>query len=183
MLLTINTNEMIETNGTIKSAIKNYGLLLGGLTVAFSLMLFLMDMHIEQGSLQSVVNLILTVGAIVFGQLAFKKANDGFISLGQGFKIGLGICLVGSILGIVYGIFQMTVLDPDTMTKVMEYSINQAIEQNPELTDEMIEAIEGSIEFFTTPSMIAVFGIASSLFFGSIISLITGLALKKNKPA
>ena len=31
--------------------------------------------------------------------------------------------------------------------------------------------------------MIAVFGIASSLFFGSIISLITGLALKKNKPA
>ena len=183
MLFTINTNEMIETNGTIKSAIKNYGLLLGGITVAFSLMLFLMDMHIEQGSLQSVVNLILTVGAIVFGQLAFKKANDGFISLGQGFKIGLGICLVGSILGIVYGIFQMTVLDPDTMTKVMEYSINQAIEQNPELTDEMIEAIEGSIEFFTTPSMIAVFGIASSLFFGSIISLITGLALKKNKPA
>tara|TARA_B100000902_G_scaffold289873_1_gene276137 strand:- start:348 stop:872 length:525 start_codon:yes stop_codon:yes gene_type:complete len=174
---------MIETNGTIKSAIKNYGLLLGGITVAFSLMLFLMDMHIEQGSLQSVVNLILTVGAIVFGQLAFKKANDGFISLGQGFKIGLGICLVGSILGIVYGIFQMTILDPDTMTKVMAYSINQAIEQNPELTDEMIEAIEGSIEFFTTPSMIAVFGIASSLFLGSIISLITGLALKKNKPA
>jgi predicted membrane protein len=47
----------------------------------------------------------------------------------------------------------------------------------------MIEAIEGSIEFFLSPSMIAVFGIASSLFFGSIISLITGLALKKNKPA
>ena len=77
----------------------------------------------------------------------------------------------------------MTILDPDTMTKVMEYSIDQAIEQNPELTDEMIEAIEGSIEFFLSPSMIAVFGIASSLFFGSIISLITGLALKKNKPA
>ena len=36
----------------------------------------------------------------------------------------------------------MTILDPDTMTKVMEYSIDQAIEQNPELTDEMIEAIE-----------------------------------------
>ena len=65
----------------------------------------------------------------------------------------------------------------------MEYSIDQAIEQNPELTDEMIEAIEGSIEFFLSPSMIAVFGLGSALFFGSIISLITGLALKKNKPA
>ena len=174
---------MIQTNGTIKSVVINYGLLLGGVTVAFSLMLFLMDMHIEQGSLQSIVNLILTVGAIVFGQLAFKNGNQGFLSLGEGFKIGLGICLVGSIISIIYGIFQMTVLDPETMTKVMEYSIDQAIQQNPELTDEMIEAIEGSIEFFTSPSMIAVFGLGLALFFGSIISLITGLALKKNKPA
>ena len=174
---------MIQTNGTIKSVIINYGLLLGGVTVAFALMLFLMDMHIEQGSLQNIVGFILTVGAIVFGQLAFKKANEGFISLGEGFKIGLGICMLGSIVGLTYGIFQMTVLDPETMTKVMEYSIDQAIQQNPELTDEMIEAIEGSIEFFTSPSMIAVFGLGSALFFGSIISLITGLALKKNKPA
>ena len=104
---------MIQTNGTIKSVIINYGLLLGGITVAFSLMLFLMDMHIEQGSLQSIVNLVLTVGAVVFGQLAFKKANEGFISLGQGFKIGLGICVLGSVIGTVYGILQMTILDPD----------------------------------------------------------------------
>ena len=110
--------------------------------MAFSLMLFLMDMHIEQGSLQSIVNLVLTVGAVVFGQLAFKKANEGFISLGQGFKIGLGICVLGSVIGTVYGILQMTILDPDTMTKVMEYSIDQAIEQNPELTDEVIDAID-----------------------------------------
>ena len=142
-----------------------------------------MDMHILQASLQTILGFILTVGALLFGKLAFKKANEGFISLGEGFKIGLGICMVGSIVGLIYGIFQMTVLDPDTMTKVMEYSIDQAIQQNPELTDEMIEAIEGSIEFFTSPSMIAVFCLGSALFFGSIISLITGLALKKNKPA
>ena len=97
---------MIQTNGTIKSVIINYGLLLGGVTVAFALMLFLMDMHIEQGSLQNIVGFILTVGAIVFGQLAFKKANEGFISLGEGFKIGLGICMVGSIVGLIYGIFR-----------------------------------------------------------------------------
>ena len=55
--------------------------------MAFSLMLFLMDMQMEQGSLQSIVNLVLTVGAVVFGQLAFKKANEGFEGLGH--KIGL----------------------------------------------------------------------------------------------
>ena len=174
---------MIQTKGTIKSVITNYGLILGGFSVAFALMLFLMDMHIEQGSIQGVVNLLITSGAIIFGQLAFKKANDGYISLGQGFKIGLGICVLGSVVGIIYAIFQMTILDPDTMSKVMDYSINQAIEQNPELTDEMINAISDSIEFFSSPSIIAAFSLASALFFGSIISLITGLAIKRNKPA
>ena len=101
----------------------------------------------------------------------------------QGFKIGLGICVLGSVVGIIYAIFQMTILDPDTMSKVMDYSINQAIEQNPELTDEMINAISDSIEFFSSPSIIAAFSLASALFFGSIISLITGLAIKRNKPA
>ena len=90
-------------------------------------------------------------GSIVFGQLAYKQLNDGFISLGEGMKIGIGIVALGSSIGILYGLFQGYVLDPETMTKAMDYAINEAIKQNPELTDEMIEAIEGAFEFFANP--------------------------------
>ncbi|MAU73521.1 MAG: hypothetical protein CMC30_03295, partial [Flavobacteriaceae bacterium] len=113
---------------------------------------------------------------------AYKQLNDGFISLGEGMKIGIGIVALGSSIGILYGLFQGYVLDPETMTKAMDYAINEAIEQNPELTDEMIEAIEGAFEFFANPFLSSAIGITVSLFFGCLISLLTGLAVKKNRP-
>ena len=98
-------------------------------------------------------------------------------------KIGIGIVALGSSIGILYGLFQGYVLDPETMSKAMQYAINQAIDQNPELTDEMIEGIEGAFEFFANPFLSSAIGITVSLFFGSLISLLTGLAVKKNRTA
>ena len=163
---------MLESKGTVKSTVLNYGLIMGGLTVAFTVMLFLMDMHYQNSSIQQWTGLLIMAGSIVFGQLAFKKMNEGFISLGEGMKIG-----------IAYGIFQGSVLDPDTMTKAMDYAIEQAIQQNPEIGDEIVGAMEEAFEFFANPLISSSIGMAVSLFFGALISLLTGLALKKNRPA
>ena len=138
---------MLESKGTVKSIVLNYGLIMGGLTVAFTFMLFLMDMHYQNSSIQQWTGLLIMAGSIVFGQLAFKKMNEGFISLGEGMKIGIGITALGSAIGIAYGIFQGSVLDPDTMTKAMDYAIEQAIQQNPEIGDEIVGAMEEAFEF------------------------------------
>ena len=98
-------------------------------------------------------------------------------------KVGIGITALGSAIGIAYGIFQGYVLDPDTMTKAMDYAIEQAIQQNPEIGDEIVEAMEGAFEFFANPLISSSIGMAVSLFFGGLISLLTGLAVKKNRPA
>ena len=174
---------MLESKGTIKSTVLNYGLIMGGLSVAFTLMLFIMDMHYQNSSIQQWTGLLIMAGSIVFGQIAYKKANDGFISLGEGMKIGIGVVALGSSIGILYGLFQGYVLDPETMTKAMDYAINQAIDQNPELTDEMIEAIKGAFEFFANPFLSSAIGITVSLLFGSLISLLTEKKKKKNRPA
>ncbi|CAI8323741.1 MAG: Uncharacterised protein [Flavobacteriales bacterium] len=173
----------MDSKGTIKTTVLNYGLIMGGLSIAFTLMLFLMDMHYQNSSIQQWTGLLIMTGSIIFGQLNFKKINDGFISLGEGMKIGIGIVAIGSSIGILYGLFQGYVLDPETMTKAMDYAINQAIDQNPELTDDMINAIEGAFEFFSNPFLSSAIGITVSLFFGSLISLLTGLAVKKNRSA
>ena len=173
----------MDSKGTIKTTVLNYGLIMGGLSIAFTLMLFLMDMHYQNSSIQQWTGLLIMSGSIIFGQLNFKKINDGFISLGEGMKIGIGIVAIGSSIGILYGLFQGYVLDPETLTKAMDYAINQAIDQNPELTDDMINAIEGAFEFFSNPFLSSAIGITVSLFFGSLISLLTGLAVKKNRSA
>ena len=76
----LNTNKMIESKGTIKSTVLNYGIIMGGLSVAFTLMLFIMDMHYQNSSIQQWTGLLIMAGSIVFGQLAYKQANEGFKS-------------------------------------------------------------------------------------------------------
>ncbi len=173
---------MIETKASIRSTIINYGLIMGGLSVAFTLMLFFMDMHYQNSSIQQWTGLLIMAGSIVFGQLAFKKMNNGFISLGEAMKIGIGITALGSSISIVYGLIQSNILDPDTLNKAMDYAIDIAIQENPELGDEIIEAIEGAFEFFSNPLISSSIGMAVSLFFGGLITLLTGLAVKKNRP-
>ena len=95
---------MSESKDAVKSTVLNYGLIMGGLSVAFTLMLFLMDLHYQNSSIQQWTSLLIMAGSIVFGQLAYKQLNDGFISLGEGIKIGIGIVALGSSIGILYGL-------------------------------------------------------------------------------
>ena len=59
----------------------------------------------------------------------------------------------------------------------------QILEKNPEIGDEIVGAMEEAFEFFANPLISSSIGMAVSLFFGALISLLTGLALKKNRPA
>ena len=93
---------MLKSEGTIKSTVLNYGLIMGGLTIAFTLMLFLMDMHYQNSSIQQWTGLLIMAGSIVFGQLAFKKMNDGFISLGEGMKLYLVLLLTWNVVILKY---------------------------------------------------------------------------------
>ena len=61
--------------------------------------------------------------------------------------------------------------------------IPKFLEKNPEIGDEIVGAMEEAFEFFANPLISSSIGMAVSLFFGALISLLTGLALKKNRPA
>tara|TARA_B100000678_G_C18000719_1_gene418800 strand:+ start:119 stop:643 length:525 start_codon:yes stop_codon:yes gene_type:complete len=166
----------------LKATIFQYGLIYGGISVAFSIMLFLLDMHYQGGSLQQWTGLLIMVGSITAGQLAFRKLNDGYLNLSEAMKIGLGVTVIGILIAIVYGWFQATILDPTQMERATEFAINQAIDQNPEMTDEMIAMTREWIEWGSSPGISTAFALGFGLLFGSIVSLITGLIVKKSRP-
>ena len=64
----------------------------------------------------------------------------------------------------------------------MEVAQNKLIDQNPEMSQEQLDQIMGMQKKFTTPTMMAAFGLIGSLFIGFVISLITGLIFKRNRP-
>src|SRR5690606_6280355 len=92
-----------------------YGLILAAISVIFMLMLYSLDMHYQGGPMVMGVSLVITIAMIVIGMMQFKKANNGFMSFGQGLKVGVGIGLIGGIVGIFFNQVMAGLIDPQMM--------------------------------------------------------------------
>lgn len=173
---------MKDQNLELKKYISQYGALLGGISVVFGLMLFSMDMHYQNETSTTIVSLVLTLGVIVFAQYSYRKDNEDFMSLSQGIKMGLGIGAVSGLINVAYFLVLSNVLDPEMMSKALEMGMNQFLDQNPEASQDMINQVESMQEKFSGPIISSSFLIIASLLTSFVISLITGLILKRNRP-
>jgi len=173
---------MNPKNPSLKSIIITYGLLLGGISVVFQLMLFFLDMHYKNDTTAGIVSLVIMIGIMLYAFLQYRKSNEGFLSLGEALKMGIGIALVSALIGIVYTQILINVLDPDTMQKQMELSMETLKAENPEIPQEALETARSMQEKMSSPLILTAIQIVFALFFGFIISLIGGLIVKKSRP-
>lgn len=173
---------MEDQNLELKKYILQYGALLGGISVVFGLMLFSLDMHYQNDKSATIVSILITIGVIAFAQYSYRKDNEGFLSLSQGIKMGLGMAAISGLVNIVYFLVLSNVLDPEMMNKALEMGMNEFLDQNPEASQDMINQVESMQEKFSGPVLTSSFIIILSLFSGLIISLITGLIFSKSRP-
>lgn len=159
----------------------NYGLLLGGASIVFSLMLYSMDMHYERGFAVQAVGIVIAIAAIVLCIYQFKKANQGFLTISEALKLGAGVALIGGILSLLYFFVLSNFLEPDFMDNMFEIGKQQAMESNPELTEEQIDQgieMQKKFAWISYPVILII-----NVVIGLVIGLITGLIMKKAKPA
>ena len=167
---------------SIKSTIITFGVILGSISVAFQLMLFFLDMHYKNDSTAGIVSLIIMIGVLLYSFISLKKQNEGFLSLSEALKIGIGVSLVSALIGIVYTQILVNFLDPDTMKKSLEMSMDTMRAENPEMPQEALDTARSMQEKMSSPLIFSAVQIIFALFFGFIISLIGGLIVKKSRP-
>jgi len=139
-------------------------------------------MHYQQDQKIGIVSLAINLILIILGLVAFKKANGGYISLAQALKTGLGIALIAGIIAVTYQLILVTVLDPDTIQKTIDFQMEKIRMEQPELPAETLDQIESMQRKFTSPWMMVAIGLVFSLFIGFVFSLIGGLIIKKSRP-
>ena len=167
---------------SIKSTIINCVLLLGGISVVFQLMLYFLDMHYKNDSTAVIVSLVIMIGVLLYAFIYFKKSNEGFLSLGEALKIGMGVALVSALVGVVYTQILMNFLDPDTLKNSLELNMENLRIQNPEMPQDALDTARSMQEKMSSPLILTAIQIIFALFFGFIISLIGGLIVKKSRP-
>lgn len=158
-----------------------FGVLFGVFSIVFSFMLYSADMQYENGALVQIIQYSLLATAVILGIYQFKKANGGFLSIVEGMKIGTLAAFIGAVIAVIYFYVFANFIQPDFLDNMFEIQKQQAMAANPSLTEEqMNQGIEMQKKFawIWYPGVVIIYTI-----FGFIVGLITGLIMKKEKPA
>lgn len=173
---------MEKQNFTPAKTALNFGLLLAGISVIFGIMLYVLDMHYQNDTSTSLISYAFLIGIIVWGIIHFRKENNGYLTLSNALKTGVGIALISSIITAIYVIILINFIDPEFIDKSTEFQKQKMLQENPEISLENVNKMIDMQKEFSGPFIIAGFIIIFNLFFGFIISLISGLILKKSRP-
>ena len=172
---------METQKASVKKIALNYGLLLALLSIVLSVLAYVTDNYIDR-PWWLVLSMLVMIAIIVYGLKAFKNDNEGFLSVGEAIKVGLAISLISGIIVAIYNYLFMTMIEPEYVTQLLEFTEEKMISDNPEMTESQLNMAMDMTEKFMSPMMMTSFVIIGSLFFGFIISLISGFILKQKRP-
>jgi len=169
----------MENQASSKNLIINYGLILAAASILLSVSTYAMGAHLKPHWSISVISIVLTAGLIVLGIKKYKEINNGFISWGQGVKIGVGICILSALISAIYQYIFMTFIEPDFMAQAIELQNQTYLDSG--MTEEQIEAANEIGEKFQSPGIIMAMSIIGAAILGFIISAIASAIMKKSE--
>ncbi len=112
------------------------------------------------------------------------KYNEGVISFGKAFKIGLGIAAIGATFYVLIWLVDFYGFNPDFMDKYAAHMVKEV--QDSGVTGATLEKkmaqINGMKEMYKSPLFVVLFTYAEVLPVAVAISLITALILKRRQP-
>lgn len=173
---------MEQQSTQTKKFILNYGLLFGLASVVLGVVMYVTNAHVQPHWGFAVLTYALFIFFVVWGIRAFKTENEGFLSLGQAIKIGIGIALIAALITSVWSLLLSEVLQPDYMDQMMEVQREAMLEQNPNMTEEQLAMAEEWGSKFQAPWIMIPVSIIGNVFIGLIISLIAGLVMRQKRP-
>ena len=158
----------------------NYGLILGGVSLVFGIMLYLQEMHTSQSPVLMVVGILMAAVVVFLGVQSFKKANGGYLKLGQALKLGAGILLIGGVISILYQVVLVNYMDPDAPSKIMDARLGPSLQEGKITQEQFDQQKKQSIQYWW---MGYPFILIFNVLIGLVLGLVFGLILKKDKPA
>ena len=173
--------EAKEKNKTAKFALPN-GLVLGFILVLIGVVMYVTGMQVRGENWLMYAYYVIFPVFIGFTIYNFRKENNGYLSLVEALKVGVGVALISGVLYAVFYFILINFIDPGLSEQMLELGRENIVEMYPNLTDEQIEAQLEIAKKLSSPAIGGAFFVILSVFFGFIYSLILGLIFKKTNP-
>ncbi len=125
-----------------------------------------------------ILNYVISIGAMVMGVKAFKSANDGYLSFGQGLGQSVLIGLVGGLISGIYAYIFMTYIDPSAMDALREGAMAGA----GDASEDQEALVDTIIKILTSPVTLILLYSFMKVCLGLIAGLAIGAIMKNERP-
>ncbi len=170
----------MDNSPSIKSIAYTYGLLLAAYSVLVLVLIYAFNIS-QDNWIIGVVNILVTIAILALAINNYKSKNNNYLSIKEALKVGLATAAVGGLVAAIYAYIHYSFVYPEFIEMVKETSYQNMSDQG--MSDKQISDTMKMTEFTMKPWFFATMTLVSSLFFGLLISLITGAILKKQDPA
>jgi hypothetical protein len=129
--------------------------------------------------------MVIAFSFIFVGVKNFRdKYNEGVISFGKAFTVGLGITLVASTIYVLFWLVDFYVFIPDFMDKYAAAQIKRVTESgvSQAVLDKKIADINDMKTAYKNPVFVVLYTYAEILPVGIVISLLTAFIQKRRRP-
>lgn len=165
-------NTSVLYNGLI------WGFIIGFAGVIYNVILYMTDQNLNQTL--GYLAILITIVLLVIGVRSFRDTvREGILPFGPAFGFGMVAIVVSSLIGIIYAYILWTVIDPDIIGKMMEMQTEKMLDKG--IPEEALDQAMNFIAKLMKPGVMVAMGLVSSVFFGTIISLIVAAIFKRDE--
>lgn len=165
----------MEQKSTFWKSAMVYGLYVGILLTLYSVVMYVIGQ--SQNKSLAFVPFILYAVCIVLAQFYYRNNElNGTITYGQAVGIGVAVIFFSGIIAALYNLIIFKI-DPSLIDQ-LKIAQEEAYLKNG-MSEEMIEKTMEMSAKMMTPAWLSIIGLLSSVFMGTIISLISAIFIKK----
>ena len=166
-----------KTKSSTSNAL-SYGLITGAVMIVYSLILYLLNLHLNR-YLPLISFLILLVG-MTYGTIQFRnKAMNGFISYGKAYSSGFMIALFAGILAAIYAFIFYQFIAPDVVREILDMANQNIMAKSAQMSDDQMQKAMDMTTKFVTPPFMSIMLLIYCLVIAAIGGLITSAFIKK----
>lgn len=123
--------------------------------------------------------IVIAMLLIIVAQVSYRKEQDGLLSFGDAFKIGLGISAIGGLAFGLYNTVYVLIIDPDFNEKYFAYSMG--LERGTPEFEQQFAALMSEGSFMYSVGGQALLMFLTVFLIGFVVSIIGGLILQRKQ--
>lgn len=181
----------MENNETPQPTLVNhavkFGAILSAISIFIVLVLYVIDYTLMAGFTFLIIGLCVGLAFVIYSGINYRNSIGGYIPFGKAFFHGVMVFAVSGLIATAFNFLLYNVIDPDLPQNLSDAIVANTEESMAnwgapqETIDETINKMrEDMPNNFTTFGLIK--GYFTALIWYVILSLITGLIVRKNQP-